>query len=105
MVTHSSIIAWRIPWTEEPGRLQSTGSQRVGHVWATNTILYTHFQIIYFRKNYRKPCFITDNGKNMVMGKRSTDNGRRDVINVLRYLKYSYMEDRSFSKFKTMSKR
>ena len=31
MVTHSSILAWRIPWMEEPGRLQSTGSQRVGH--------------------------------------------------------------------------
>ena len=31
METHSSILAWRIPWTEEPGRLQSTGSQRVGH--------------------------------------------------------------------------
>ena len=30
MVTHFSILAWRIPWTEEPGRLQSTGSQRVG---------------------------------------------------------------------------
>ena len=31
MVTHSSILAWKIPWTEEPGRLQSMGSQRVGH--------------------------------------------------------------------------
>ena len=31
MVTHSSILAWRIPWTEEPGGQQSTGSQRVGH--------------------------------------------------------------------------
>ena len=31
MATHSSILAWRIPWTEEPGGLQSTGSQRVGH--------------------------------------------------------------------------
>ena len=31
MATHSSIFAWRIPWREEPGRLQSTGSQRVGH--------------------------------------------------------------------------
>ena len=31
VATHSSILAWRIPWTEEPGRLQSTGSQRVGH--------------------------------------------------------------------------
>ena len=31
METHLSILAWRIPWTEEPGRLQSRGSQRVGH--------------------------------------------------------------------------
>ena len=31
MATHSSILAWRIPWTEEPGGLQSMGSQRVGH--------------------------------------------------------------------------
>ena len=31
MATHASILAWRIPWTEEPGGLQSTGSQRVGH--------------------------------------------------------------------------
>ena len=30
MATHSSVLAWRIPWTEEPGRLQSVGSQRVG---------------------------------------------------------------------------
>ena len=36
MVTHSSILAWRIPWTEEPGRLQSMGSQRVRHDWATS---------------------------------------------------------------------
>ena len=33
MATHSSILAWRIPWTEEPDRLQSIGSQRVGHDW------------------------------------------------------------------------
>ena len=31
MATHSSIVGWRIPWTEEPGRLQSTGSQKVRH--------------------------------------------------------------------------
>ena len=34
-VTHSSVPAWRIPWMEEPGGLQSTGSQRVGHDWST----------------------------------------------------------------------
>ena len=36
MATHSSIHAWKIPWTEEPGGLQSKGSQRVGHDWATS---------------------------------------------------------------------
>ena len=36
MATHSSILAWRIPWLEEPSGLQSTGSQRVGHDWATS---------------------------------------------------------------------
>ena len=34
MATHSSILAWKIPWTEEPGRLQSMQSQRVGCDWA-----------------------------------------------------------------------
>ena len=37
MATHSSILAWRIPWTEEPGGLQSMGSQRVGHNREPNT--------------------------------------------------------------------
>ena len=32
--THGSILAWRIPWTEEPGGLQSMGSQRAGHDWS-----------------------------------------------------------------------
>ena len=39
MATHSSIFAWRIPWTEEPGRLQSTGLQRVRHVWVNSLSL------------------------------------------------------------------
>ena len=38
MATHANILAWRIPWTEELGGLQSTGSQRVGHNQATNTL-------------------------------------------------------------------
>ena len=36
MATHSSTVAWKISWTEKPGRLQSTGSQRVGQDWATS---------------------------------------------------------------------
>ena len=45
MATHSSILAWRIPWTEEPGGLQSTGSQRVRHDLATN---HTKYSIKFF---------------------------------------------------------
>ena len=41
MATHSSSLAWRIPWTEEPGRLQSVGSRGVGHDWATSLSLFT----------------------------------------------------------------
>ena len=40
MATPSSILAWRIPWTVEPGRLQSMGSRRVGHDWATSLSLW-----------------------------------------------------------------
>ena len=39
--THSSTLAWRIPWMEEPGRLQSMGSPRVRHDWATSLSLFT----------------------------------------------------------------
>ena len=39
MATHSSTLAWKIPWTEEPGRLQSMGLQRVRHDWATSPSL------------------------------------------------------------------
>ena len=41
MATHSSTLAWKIPWTEEPGRLQSMGSQRVGHYER----LHIHFTV------------------------------------------------------------
>ena len=41
MATHSSTLAWKIPWTEEPGRLESMGSLRVGHDWVTSHSLFT----------------------------------------------------------------
>ena len=49
MATHSSILAWKIPWAEKPGRLQSMGSQRVGHDWATSLsllILKYHYELM-----------------------------------------------------------
>ena len=45
MATHSSVLAWKIPWTEEPGRLQSMGPQRVWHDWATSL----HFTLLHFK--------------------------------------------------------
>ena len=42
MAPHSSTLAWKIPWMEEPGRLQSMGSLRVGHDWATSLSLFTY---------------------------------------------------------------
>ena len=47
MAPHSSTLAWRVPWTEEPGRRQSLGSHRVGHDWATSLSLFTfHFHVL-----------------------------------------------------------
>ena len=48
MATHSSILAWRIPWTGEPGGLQSMGSQRVGHDWLSTAWFALSLYILYF---------------------------------------------------------
>ena len=48
MAPHSSTLAWKIPWMEEPGSLQSMGSLRVGHEWATSLSLYLSLTI-YFK--------------------------------------------------------
>ena len=56
MAIHSSILAWRIPWTEKPGGLQSIGSQRVRNNWVTNT--FTFFgEIEWFKSPMRKIHF------------------------------------------------
>ena len=50
MAPHSSTLAWKIPWTVEPGRLQSMGSLRVRHDWATSLSLFT---FIYWRRKWQ----------------------------------------------------
>ena len=55
MATHSSTLAWKIPWKEEPGRLQSTGSQRVGHDWATSLSLFT---FMHWRRKWQPTPFV-----------------------------------------------
>ena len=53
MATHSSILAWRIPWTEELGRLWSTGSQRVGHDCRDLAHTHSNKGEPHFREIYR----------------------------------------------------
>ena len=56
MAPHSSPLAWRIPWTEEPGRLQSVGSRRVGHDGATSLSLFT---FMHWRRKWQPtPVFL-----------------------------------------------
>ena len=51
MATHSSTLAWKIPWMEEPGRQQSMGSQRVGHDWETS-LHFTSLQVVCDWRNW-----------------------------------------------------
>ena len=56
MAPHSSTLAWEIPWTEEPGRLQSMGSLGVGHDWATSLSLFT---FMHWRRKWQPtPMFL-----------------------------------------------
>ena len=56
MAPHSNTLAWKIPWTEEPGGLQSMGSLRVGHDWATSLSLFT---FMHWRRKWQPtPVFL-----------------------------------------------
>ena len=56
MATNSSTLAWKIPWTEKPGRLQSMASQRVGHDWTTSLSLFT---VMHWRRKWQPtPVFL-----------------------------------------------
>ena len=56
MAPHSSTLAWKIPWTEEPGGLKSVGSLRVGHDWATSLSLFT---FMHWRRKWQPaPVFL-----------------------------------------------
>ena len=56
MAPHSSTLAWKTPWTEEPGGLQSMGSLRVGHDWATSLSLFT---FLHWRRKWQPaPVFL-----------------------------------------------
>ena len=68
MAPHSSTLAWEIPWAEEPGRLQSMGSLRVGHDWATSLSLFT---FMHWRRKWQPtPVFLLreSQGRGSLMG-------------------------------------
>ena len=79
MATHSSILAWRIPWTAEPGRSQSMGLQRVGHNWSD--LAYTHTEtpntslkiLLLVKKILSVLMFVLDKLQNVQWSKWSTD--------------------------------
>ena len=65
MATHSSIPAWRIPWTEEPGGLQSTGPQRVGHDWS---------KLAHMQARQMQSCYVGSSPSFVNLLKLSKDN-------------------------------
>ena len=87
MATHSSTLAWKIPWTEEPGRLQSVGSQRMGQDWVTslskylisNFMLVAYWNCIYLANTVL--LSIMSNGLNVLSGKF-----KKSLINSKLYL-------------------
>ena len=82
MAPHSSTLAWKIPWTEEPGRLQSMGLLRVGHDWATSLSLFT---FIHWRRKWQPtPMFLPgeSQGRGSLVGCRLWGRTESDTTEV-----------------------
>ena len=88
MATHSSILAWKIPWVEEPGRLQSMGLLRVGHDWAISLSLFT---FMHWRRKWQPtPVFLPgkSHGWRNLVGYSPWGSKESDVT---RYCFYPYI--------------
>ena len=82
MATHSSTLAWKIPWTEEPGALQSMGSLGVRHDWATSLSLFT---FMHWRRRWQStPVFLPgeSQGRGSLVGCRLLGRTELDVTDV-----------------------
>ena len=98
MASHSSILAWRIPWTEGPFRLQSMGLQRVRHDWVTNTHRKNNSQFVW---KYRRPWM----AKTILRKKNSWRNQPSWLQTILQ--RYSYQDSMVLAqkqKYKPMEK-
>ena len=80
MAPHSSTLAWKIPWMEEPGRLQSMGSWRVGHNWVTSLSLFMNWR----RKWQPTPVFLPgeSQGRGSLVGCRLWGHTESDTTEV-----------------------
>ena len=77
--SHSSTLVWKITWTEEPGRLQSMGSRRVGHEWVTSLSLFT---FLHWRRKWQPtPVFLPgeSQGRGSLLGCRLWDRTELDT--------------------------
>ena len=82
MATHSSTLAWKIPWTEEPGRLQPMGSQRVGHDSVSSLSLFT---FVHWRRKWQPtPVFLPgeSQGRGCLVGCRLWGHTESDTTEV-----------------------
>ena len=87
---HSSTLAWKIPWAEEPGRLQSMGSRRVGHDWATSLSLFT---FMHWRRKWQPtPVFLPgeSQGQRSLVGCRLWGHTESDTTKVTQQQQDSY---------------
>ena len=102
MAPHSNTLAWKIPWMEEPGRLQSMGSLRVGHDWATTLSLIT---IMHWRRKWQstpvfwpgesqgwgEPGGLPSMGSHRVRQTEATYQLQEHISHLLWFLKIKYL--------------
>ena len=104
---HSSTLTWKIPWTEEPGRLQPIGSQRVGHDWATSLSLFTfmhwrrkwqtHSSVLAWRiPGTGEPGGLPSVGSHRVAHDWSDSSSKLEWMSILTYLTYCHHETESW---------
>ena len=95
MAFHSSTLAWKIPWTEKPGGLQSMGSRRVGHDWATSFSLFT---FMHWRRKWQPtPVFLPGEsyGRKSLVGYSPWGHKESDMterLHVTSYIKETQRE-------------
>ena len=93
MATHSSAVAWKIPWMEKPDRLQSTGSKRVWHDWATSLSLFTYMH--WRRKWQPTPVFLPgeSQGRRSLVGCRLWGRTELDTTKVTKQQQQQAVKD------------